>query len=376
MSRPTTHVVTGATGMLGSAFVLDLLARTDDPVWCLVRAPTRQQAQARLHTQLVRTAQEQDRSPDLIRRDRLRAVPGDITDLSLVATALRFPPGRVLLWHSAASLAYEPGYSAQTHQANVVGTEQIVTLAQEHDAELVHISTAYVAGRRRGPQAETLPPSDQPVNNQYERTKVAAERLVAASGLTWRILRPSAVVADSRTLRTSAFSGLYDLATRVARFRRQYEKRHGDRLFGQPSRLCGDGRGEINLVPLDHVVEHGVRAGLHGASGTVYHLTNSTAPSAQEMYDVVFTRAGLPAPVFVDDPRELDALDRLLANALAFHLPYTCSPKTFDNTHTTGLTGASATAFAAPRPVIGELLDRHQPRPRPLTRVRSTLDVR
>lgn len=376
MNRPTTHFVTGATGMLGSAFVLDLLARTEDPVWCLVRAATPEQAQARLQTHLIRTAQEQDRSPDLIRRDRLRVIPGDITDLSVATTALRFPPGRVLLWHSAASLAYEPGFSAQTRRTNVTGTESVVNLAQEHDAELIHISTAYVAGRRRGPQAETLPPADQPVNNQYERTKVAAERLVAASGLAWRILRPSAVVADSRTLRTSAFSGLYDLAARVARFRRQYEKRHGDHLFGRPSRLCGDGRGEINLVPLDHVVEHGVLAGLHGASGTVYHLTNSSAPSAQEMYDVVFTHAGLPAPMFVADARELDALDRLLANALAFHLPYTCSPKTFDNTHTKDLAGGSAPAFPAPRPVIGALLDRYQPRPRPLTRVRSTTDVR
>ncbi|SEG95500.1 Male sterility protein [Nonomuraea solani] len=351
--------------MLGSAMALELLARTDDPIWCLVRAAGQERARVRLWQAMARTAEEQDRTPVLTGAEqRLRALPGDIGDPGCgLDGGPRPPPGRVHVWHSAATLRYEPGFAEEIHHGNVIGTREVIGLARRWEAELTYISTAYVAGRRRGLQPEKLPPADQPVNNRYERSKVIAERMVAESGLRWRILRPSAVVADSGTLRTGSFSGLYDLAARVGRFRRQYARRYGSRLLERPSRLCGDGAGEINLVPLDHVAGHGVRAGLTGPPRTVFHLTNATAPTAQDMYGAAFAHGGLPEPEFVEDAGDMDEMDRLLANMFAFHLPYTCSPKTFDRTNTAALVGDAAMAFAAPPHTIRDLLRNHIQRP-------------
>ena len=76
----TTHMLTGATGFVGSAILLELLLRTNDPIVALVRASTGQTPERRLHDTLEAVAQgfgldETWRS----QLGRLRVVAGDIT---------------------------------------------------------------------------------------------------------------------------------------------------------------------------------------------------------------------------------------------------------------------------------------------------------
>ncbi|MFG2004001.1 SDR family oxidoreductase [Spirillospora sp. NPDC048911] len=362
----TTHLVTGGTGMLGGALVLELLSRTEGEIWCLTRETRTKTAAERLNAAVMLAAEDQDRLADLERLEaqrRLRAVPGDITAPRGGLAEVPRPAGRIHLWHSAAALFYEPGFAAESYRSNVIGTAEMILLAREWGAELTYVSTAYVAGCRKGLQYEALPPPDQPVNNIYERSKICAELLVAGSGLCWRILRPSAVVAAGATLRTRSSSGLYDVAAKVGRWKRQYHQRYGPLLLERPALMCGHGESELNLVPLDHVVGHGVTAALEGPPRTVYHLVNEAAPTVKAMYSAAFTHAGLPPPEFVGTSDQLQATDRLLANALAFHVPYTCTPKTFDTSHTAALVGGEAMKFPLPERTIRTLLERQVEQP-------------
>ncbi|MGW5868984.1 SDR family oxidoreductase [Streptomyces sp. NPDC055239] len=360
MTPRLAHLMTGATGFLGSAILLELLTRTDDDIWCLVRGPDIVRARSRLNSALTRTADTFRRSAALAESratQRCHVVLGDVERSTCGISADDLPRiGRV--WHCAATLRYEDAFSKEIHQANVMGAQNALALAQRLNAELNYVSTAYVAGQHRGVQGEALPECDRPTGNLYERSKINAELLIAASSLPSRILRPSAVVGHSSTLRTPGHSGLYDVAAKVLRFRRQYAPRFPE-LLSRSATLPSDPLVDSNLVPVDHVAAFGVQAGLAGPTGTVFHLTNATSPTVGEAYACIFEWAGLPRPRFAPDAVLEHHLDRRLAQILDFHLPYTRGQLTFDRTNTAALVGEEAMAFHAPSPVIRELLDHY-----------------
>ncbi|HEY0696428.1 MAG TPA: SDR family oxidoreductase, partial [Micromonospora sp.] len=100
-------LVTGATGFVGGAVVLELLRTTLSPVVCLVRG---QDAAQRLERSL-RTAARAYAMPDGFVDEhlpRVRAVAGDLTgDVEELTTAARASGVRVTaLWHCAASLKF------------------------------------------------------------------------------------------------------------------------------------------------------------------------------------------------------------------------------------------------------------------------------
>ena len=61
----------------------------------------------------------------------------------------------------------------------------------------MHVSTAYVAGERRGRARERQGDIGQDFRNTYERTKLEAEQVVHDSGLPAAIVRPSVIVGDA-----------------------------------------------------------------------------------------------------------------------------------------------------------------------------------
>ncbi len=352
------HLLTGGTGFLGSALLLDLLTHTDCEVWCVVRGNTRSSARVRLDDALVRVADVLDRTEDLVRCDtsrRRRVILGDVRRPMLGLTPSDLP--RVeCVWANAASLRYEVDFSDEIYQANVGGTRHAIALAQRLDAQLNYVSTAYVFGQERGTQFEALPPVDRPFNNLYERSKITAENLVADSGLPWRILRPGAVVGDATTLRTPGHSGLYDIPRKLLRFRGQYQVRFPEVLSRRPV-LRADPHNEVHLVPLDHVAGHGVHVGLCGDVEKIFHLTNATPPNVDDVYTSAFTWAGIPRPVFAPNATPEHALDQRLARTLAFHLPYTLGHVAFDRTNTAAVVGYNAMDSPMPKPVVAGLID-------------------
>ena len=78
----------------------------------------------------------------------------------------------------------------QAQAVNVRGTAEIVRLCLHHGARLVFVSTEYVFDGQRGPYHEDDPPSP---TTQYGRTKMEAEREVAALGDKGCVIRTSIV---------------------------------------------------------------------------------------------------------------------------------------------------------------------------------------
>lgn len=212
--------LTGATGFLGG----DLLARlVADPgverIYALCRA--------RDDTDLMRRAREAlhklyttdgDAREDA--KQRIRWVRGDLTAPALgIGPTLRDKVCRdvSVIYHAAASTEFDLPL-ARAQAINLEGARKVLDLAREASAagglrRLVHISTAYVAGRRSDRILEgELAGPEGPFSNTYEETKAAAERLIrdtAGAQVPWTILRPSIVVGSSESGRTYNFNVLY-----------------------------------------------------------------------------------------------------------------------------------------------------------------------
>ena len=192
----TIHLVTGGTGFVGGALILELLDQTDDQVIGLAR-PSEIGAHERLVAAVRHAAQAYGRDPATVPMHRVRGIAGDVTrdGCGVEETGLRAD----MMWHSAASLRYEDRYESEIRATNVGGMANALTLARNSGVSVFNaISTAYVSGRKEGFLPE-VPQSPASAQNHYERTKITAEAMaMAAEGMSVRILPPASSSAIPR----------------------------------------------------------------------------------------------------------------------------------------------------------------------------------
>jgi thioester reductase-like protein len=336
-NESSTHLVTGATGFVGAAIVLELLARTDDRIVAIVRPGglERKTAEARFEESLTHAAEAYASTMDLrAALARCRVVAGDVAAEGCGVSSASI--GRVRqVWHCAASLRYEDRFAEEIRATNVEGTRRVLRLAEELGAESFnHVSTAYVAGRRTGIIREQ-PLAVVEVNNHYERSKVDAEGIVrGALGPQVRIFRPSIVVGHSRTLEATTFTGFYGFVRQLVQFRGMVNRMQAGMLERRPLRLRMDPEAPINLVPIDTVAREAVTIARSAASEGVYHLTNGSPPPIGMAAHAVFDMLGLAPPIFVHDAAELEWLDARFDERLDFYRSYITADRRFDRSRT------------------------------------------
>jgi len=204
-------LLTGATGLLGSYLLRDASER-QIPMAVVARSSrTAGRARQRIEDQLVRWE-----------RISGRAYPRPVVfegDLSLPALGLSEPQ---LDWlaenchavlHNAASLTFvadEP--DGEPYRSNVAGVRNVLDLCERTGiAHFHHVSTAYVCGLREDRVLESDVDVGQTPGNDYERSKLEAERLVRQSPhlRSVTVFRPAIIVGDSASGYTSTFHGLY-----------------------------------------------------------------------------------------------------------------------------------------------------------------------
>jgi nucleoside-diphosphate-sugar epimerase/pimeloyl-ACP methyl ester carboxylesterase len=281
--------VTGATGFVGSHFVYHLLSRSSAGVVAVVRGNNRAEARDRVLKALAVAALSRGEAVDMNELlPRLDVVLGDITrpcaGVQDDAIAAMRGHGVQEIYHFAASLRFEERDREHIRVHNVLGTENVLDLAERLGVKrFVHVSTAYTCGAQGGTVAEELHPADGAFNNVYEQTKCEAEHLVAAwgerVGCECIIARPSIVVGPAHTRRPGGSdTGLYGFVREVYRVRD---------LIGRAERgmtLRGDPGSALNFVPVDDVVSELWGLRLRDFEGrTIHHLTAKVCPTVRDL---------------------------------------------------------------------------------------------
>jgi thioester reductase-like protein len=241
--------------------------------------------------------------------------------------------------HSAAttSLKAPPDDYARL---NVAGTAHTIQLARRWGVPLVHISTAYVCGKRGGRIFESDFNSGQQFSNGYERSKFEAEQLVRDAGdVEWSIVRPAIVAGATKTGAIRDYKNLYTLVKLI--------------VEGKLRRLPGRYDSTLSLVPVDYVAD--VVAAVWKRLGetpesvreNTFHVTGANTISLREISDVFAEYPSfeiarfVPATSFSVD--ELDSIERDYYLRLgAQYISYFDRVRTFDDTNTKELMGVDA----------------------------------
>lgn len=344
----STHTVTGATGFVGGALVLELLDKTDAEIVCPTRpAGDTAQAEARLRAALGRSCALYGRH-DLLSavEQRCRAVAFDLRAPTL-QSARKLPGDLGEIWHSAASLRFKDEHRQGIHDHNVEGTRAMLELAVRGRATFFnYISTAYVAGRRTDRIIEQPARDAGVAQNAYEESKIRGETLVGdCDRLPTRILRPSIVIGHSGTHAAISSSGLYSFILGVRRVRKEVVSRKlGDFLAHRPLRVRGDAAASVNLIPVDVVARNAVGISRSDSDACVFHLVNATPPPVQGVSMVVFSELGMTAPRWVEDKAEFTLIDEKLDEEprTEFFRSYLSSERVFDLSNTDAALGVGA----------------------------------
>jgi thioester reductase-like protein len=258
-------LLTGFPGFIGRRLASRLL---DDPEARVVALVEERMAEA------AAAAAEQ------IDPDRIEVLRGDISSpgLGLSGADLeRLRSEARTVFHLAA--IYDLAVPLTLAQrVNVDGTGNVLELCASCESleRLAYVSTAYVAGMRRGVVYEHELVMGQDFKNHYESTKFQAEVWVRdyMDRVPTTILRPAIVVGDSRTGETQKFDGPYYLLRTIA---------EADRA-GRAIPQFGRSDAPFNVVPVDYVVEAiAAVASDPATAGETLHLVDPEPLSAREL---------------------------------------------------------------------------------------------
>lgn len=194
------HVLlTGATGFVGQAILERLLtAHPKTTISVLVRRKASLSAQNRVDNlarkAVLKTWREEVGEADVraIMRERVTVLEGGLDD------ALRLPQDFDVVIHSASAVTFDPPID-RAFESNVAGARRLyeALLSSGATPHVVHISTAYVNGARKGIAIESRLDHDVDWRVEYQAAAAARER-VEFSSRRPEALRSFMRVADGK----------------------------------------------------------------------------------------------------------------------------------------------------------------------------------
>jgi NAD(P)-dependent dehydrogenase (short-subunit alcohol dehydrogenase family) len=266
-------LVTGATGLLGKHLVPRLLAR-GHAVTVLVRPGTRPKHAALLdHWQALAHSTHA----------ALTVALGDVELPDLGLSTPTFDQ----VFHLAARYDIAAD-EAELMRCNVEGTRNLLAWLQRHafGGVLHHISSIAVAGDHEGELREDDLDVGQKHPHPYHRSKFLGEQLVRRSGLRFRIIRPGAIVGDSRTGAIDRVDGPYYLFKPILKLRNALPP-----WFP----LLGYLDVPLNMIPVDHAAKViDALAHREGLDGKTFHLVDPDPPDFTTTFNLIAAAAGAP----------------------------------------------------------------------------------
>lgn len=245
-----TALVTGGTGVVGTAVVQQLVAdgRT---VRCLVRS---------------------DASAEKVSALGAEPVRGDVTDSDSVDTAM---VGSSVVFHVAGVVEFCSREPDRMWSVNVDGTRTVIDAATRHGVErVVHTSSTVTLGERAGTVGSESTVHRGRSLTKYEASKSAAESIaLGAAGVDVVAVNPSSVQGPGRSTGTGRI--LLDAV-------------NGDLPFMVDT--------SFSIVDVDDCAKGHLLAELHGVPGERYVLSGFTL-TAREAVDLLSALTGQTSPV-------------------------------------------------------------------------------
>jgi nucleoside-diphosphate-sugar epimerase len=275
--RPRTILVTGASGVVGTAVLRDLGG------YDVIAAGHRK-----------------------LPAGSTRIVQMDVTrpQLGLGAAEYRRLCDEVDVVVNAAAIVNFSAAQDEVNRVNVEGLGRVVELAADADALLVQVSTAFVArygeaggGARLAEEKSAARP------DEYVASKHAGDQLVRTSGVDAVIVRPSVLIGDSRTGEIRQHQGVHTLAEGILTATLPFIPAH-DTSY-------------LDFVPVD-VVSRSVRAIVDGdIRDGDYWLTGGDQALPVERFCELVVETGAEAGLDVPPARvvEPSIVDRLVRPA-------------------------------------------------------------
>ena len=324
-------LVTGATGFLGKEILVQAAGdRRIEEVVAVVRPETVRDPKTKA---VVKVLSPEQRGALLLKRlhiagpraRKFRFVAGDIEkpDLGIAAAEVaRLETSLSHVVHCAASVSFDDPYEA-SFRANVLGSRNALAFSRRVQrapgsrfVNHIAIETSYIHGRKKSSIAQegSLTFPRHFYNNFYELTKAMAsmetDRAMIDEGVRVAQLLPSIVIGHSRTGNNRGDTKVVNAP--INAFGRSGEavaNAGPDPLEWLKARLIsvaaasfpGDRSAELNLVPVDRVVE-GILAALHvpEAIGARIQLATDNRIRSEDM--VRITREELGVNVRLADP--------------------------------------------------------------------------
>jgi nucleoside-diphosphate-sugar epimerase len=332
------NFLTGGAGFLGSHIGAELLRRGQETVF-LIRGQGKTGGGRRLEKIL------DWHGVDQALRAQAHLVEGGLADLS---PGSGLPRGRKIdrVIHCASDTAFSERHRSRVWAANVEHLRVLLDfVVQERIPSFLHVSTAYVAGKRTGRCPEE-PIQNHRFFNVYEESKAAAEAMLLdrcrENDISLTILRPSIIYGHSQTGKTFRFNALY-YPVKTALFLRKVflediRERGGHKAAEAGVSLDADGTihfplridvgtdGGLNLIPVDYFVAAFFAIAREASAGGIFHIVN---PHQSRIADIIsyaqdqFKFRGIracPSGDFLTIPRS--PLEQLFERYLEAYSPY------------------------------------------------------
>lgn len=336
-----TVIMTGTTGFIGSRIALEFL-KSGWKVYALGRDRNSVTFQNRI-INVINDIDETEIDKNLF--NNLTAVVADLCEPGL---GLDFEKpdltrdGQTILFHVAGDTSFHPVDPEKQYRINVNGTLNTFKAFGNRVDIAVHVSTAYVAGTRKGLVLESELNKGQSFHNSYEKSKFDAEsalhRLADELSIPLTIQRPSIIINDSNSGRSSSFTHLNALVEVIKRVQNHYNIQDGEVVHEEIRHMIFPDS-HPNMAPVDPVADAMVALGTDKKSiGRTFHLCHPDPQSNIEVIDLLSqafqVKDLIRFPFVTELPEDLTWTEQMIFRSLKLYLPYMNNECTFDLTNT------------------------------------------
>ena len=350
----THFFITGGTGLLGTNLIPRLLRNfPSSTITLLVRGENQSQVDQRVKG-IVSGIESDEQMTGL--SERIDGIRGDVSldDCGLQRPDIeRIVRQTTHIIHGAATIRFDHPID-EARAINCGGTRRLLAMAQMcvergNLKRFVYIGTSSVSGRRGGHIFEHELEAGQQFFNTYEQSKMESERIVRDhfDRVPSTVFRPSIVIGDSRTGKTSSFNVIY-IPLRLI------EK-------GMLTYVPGTPDAKLDLVPIDWVSDamgHILKS--NSSVGGVYHITAGPNRAARLDEVVIHALQYFDEHVPLEQPRSMEFVtleefnrrrarmtgrEEALMGQLDTLLPYVSVDRLFDSRHADELLKESGIVF-------------------------------